>query len=159
MLIVRTTLIATLAVAGAVGWGGAGSAQAPAAPNAVDLTFSGAFEARLTGSEATCSLRRSGVLAGATWRVRSEASGATPAFELTIIAEADAFDDPSVVVNVTGAERASYARRRGQPAPGITLARDATSAEIDLPLTRVAAAGPPLQVRGTIRCSAPLVSG
>lgn len=136
-----------------------GTPRQAAASNEVDLTFEGAFSARLSGSSATCSLRRSGPIPGATWQVRSDTVGDTPAFQLTIIAEAASFDDPSVVVNVTGAERASYTRRPGRSPAGLTLSEDATSATIDLQLTRVAAAGPPLHVKGTIRCPAPLVSG
>lgn len=139
------------------------SAPAPARPSAstseVDLTFEGAFTAQLVGSAGRCSLRRSGVMAGATWQAGSSELGVEPAFELTIIAEAESFDDPSVVVNVTGANRASYARRRGKPDPALTLARDASSVTIDLQLPRIGSTGAPLHVKGTIRCSAPLVSG
>lgn len=125
----------------------------------VALSFDGAFSASLEGKAGTCSLRRSGPMPGATWRVHSDDLGVAPSFELTIIAEADAFDDPSVVVNVVGTERVSYARRRGQPVESVTLARDGTSAQLDLRLTPVAATGEALHVKGTLGCVTPLVSG
>jgi hypothetical protein len=135
----------------------AGRQQAAASKNQVDLTFEGAFSARLSGAAGRCSLRQSGPIRGATWQVGSAELNVSPDFRLTIIAEPGGFDDPSITVNVTGAERASYGRRRGRPEPGITLAEDATSATIDVSL-RVLGGTQTLRVTGTIRCAAPLVS-
>lgn len=131
---------------------------APAAsPNDVDLTFEGAFAAKLTGKAGMCSVRKSGPLPGATWQVRSEELGATPDFDLTIISEEKSFDDPSIIVNVKGDARASYGRHRGGKDAKLVVARDGTSAELDVILKKVAAAGEDLHVTGTIRCPAPSV--
>ena len=63
-------------------------------------------------------------------------------------------DDPSIVVNVTGDKRASYARTRGKPDAKLVVAKDATSAELDVELKEVAG-GNKLRVVGTVRCSTP----
>jgi hypothetical protein len=133
-------------------------ASAPLSDNRVELIFAGAFPARLSGEAGRCSLRRSGPIPGATWQVRSEELGVTPAFSLTIIAEPDAFDDPSIVVNVTGENRASYARRPGSRDDRLALAQDATSADVDVELKLVGTTSESLRVTGTIRCSAPFVT-
>jgi hypothetical protein len=132
--------------------------SAPPSDNTVDLTFAGAFSARLSGKAGRCSLRRSGPIPGATWQVRSEELGVAPTFSLTIIAQPDAFDDPSIVVNVTGENRASYARRAGSRDERLALAQDAMSADVDVELKLVGTTSESLRVTGTIRCSAPFVT-
>ena len=128
--------------------------KAPRSDNDVDLTFSGAFSATLKGKAGSCSLRKSGPMPGATWQVRSEELGAQPPFNLTIISETAEFDDPSMVVNVTGDGRTSYARHRGKPDARLVVAKDATSAELDVEMKEVVG-GRKLRVVGTIKCSKP----
>lgn len=135
-------------------------ASAPVSDNTVDLTFTGAISATLSGQAGRCSLRRSGPIPGATWQVRSEELGVEPNFSLTIIAEPGEFSDPSIVVNIMGENRASFARRRGGAGDErIALAEDAASADVDVELGLVGAPSESVRVTGTIRCSAPLVTG
>lgn len=126
----------------------------PKSDNQVDLTFTGALTATLKGKAGSCSLRKSGPMPGATWQVRSEELAAQPPLELVIISETSSFDDPSIVVNVTGEARTSYARHRGKPDARLVVARDATSAELDVEMKQVVGGGK-LRVVGTIKCSAP----
>lgn len=137
----------------------------PQAPNNdVALTFEGAFEATLEGKGGTCAVSVGGPMPATSWQVQSTAFGATPEFELSIIAEEGAaFDNPTVIVNVRGAERASYVRNRANKKKPETekllkLARDGTSAELDLVLQRFPEKGEPLHVVGTIRCEKPVVT-
>jgi hypothetical protein len=71
---------------------------------------------------------------------------------------ADDSPDPSIVVNVTGENRASYARRAGSRDERLALAQDATSADVDVELKLVGATSESLRITGTIRCLAPLVT-
>jgi len=135
-------------------------AAPPVSDNTVNLTFTGAISATLSGQAGRCSLRRSGPIPGATWQVRSEELGVEPNFSLTIIAEPGEFADPSSVVNVVGGNRASFARRRGEAGDErIALAEDAASADVDVELGLVGAASESVRVTGTILCSAPHVTG
>ena len=128
-----------------------------ASSNDVDLTFSGAFNATLKGKAGLCSVRKSGPMPGATWQVRSEELGVKPDFNLSIISETKSFDDPAMVVNVTGDNRTSYARKRGSKDVKLVVAHDGTSAELDVLLEHVASSAGDLHVVGTIKCPTPKV--
>lgn len=133
---------------------GAGKeAAAPAGPGQVDLSFEGALTARLAGSAGRCSVM-SGAVEGASFQVRSSELGVAPDFELTILVTSEEeWASPSIVLNVKGPERASYARNTMKPRAEdkIALARDVTSAEIDVELKQVAGAGA-VKIVGSIRC-------
>jgi hypothetical protein len=132
--------------------------EARASANEVALTIEGAITAKLEGRAGSCSLRKSGAIPGATFQVRSEELGVTPAFNLTVIAEANAFQDPTIALNVTAPERAHYVRNRAKKnsAERIMLAEDATSADLDVTLQGVATPGT-VRLKGSIRCAKPLV--
>ena len=127
----------------------------PRSENEVDLTFTGAFTATLKGKAGMCSRRKSGPIPGATWKVSSADLGVTtPTFDITIITEPKTIQNPAIIVNVKGDQRASYARPLDQKDARLALAEDATSAELDVVLKKVAAKNQ-LHVVGSIKCAKP----
>lgn len=130
-------------------------AAAPKSDNEVDLTFTGAFTATLKGKAGMCSRRKSGPILGSTWQVHSVDLGVSkPAFDFTIITEPKTIQNPAMVVNVKGEQRASYNRPLDQEDARLALAEDATSAEIDVVLKKVAGKDT-LHVVGSIKCAKP----
>jgi hypothetical protein len=126
--------------------------------NDIDLTFSGAFTARLQGKGGLCTLRKRGPMPGTTWQVRSDELGVrTPTFDLTILSETASFDDPAIIVNQSGEGRASFARHRGKPDAKLVVAHDATAAELDIVLENVDSHAAELHVVGSIRCPTPAI--
>jgi len=123
-------------------------ATPPASPNQVDLVFEGGVDAKLQGQGGTCA---EGL--GASFRVRSEELGVTPAFELSILVTSEEeWTNPAIVLDVAE-PRGNWGRNKDKPPAGetIDLARDRTQATIDTVLQPIGG-GEPVKVKGTIKC-------